>query len=58
LIACRVLTKIEHEGEMLYFQDLIDLNSESLKQRLKHMESGSAIPGIQNLLEGDFFSCH
>ena len=56
LIACRVLTKIEHEGEMLYFQDLIDLNSESLKQRLKHMESGSAIPGIQNLLEGDFFS--
>ena len=56
LIACRVLTKIEHEGESLYFQDLINLNSESLKQRLEIMESGSAVSGIRNLLEGDFFS--
>ena len=56
LIACRVLSKLEHAGDDVYFSDLIDLDSEGLKQRLNHMESGSAILGIQNLLEGDFFS--
>jgi len=56
LIACRVLTKLEHGGDELYFSDLIDIDSKGLKQRLKHMESGTAVPGIQNLLEGDFFS--
>lgn len=56
LIACRVLTKLEHGGDEVYFSDLIDIDSEGLKQRLNHMESGAAILGIQNLLEGDFFS--
>lgn len=56
LIACRVLTKLEHDGSMIYFQDLIDLDSNELQKRLNHMESGAAISGIQNLLEGDFFS--
>lgn len=56
LIACRVLTKLEHDGDMIYFQDLIELDSNQLQKRLNHMETGAAISGIQNLLEGDFFS--
>lgn len=56
LIACRVLTKLELDDGMIYFQDLIDLDSNELQKRLNHMESGAAISGIQNLLEGDFFS--
>ena len=56
LIACRVLVKLDHGDDELYFSDLADLDSTSLKNRLQFTETGSAISGIQNLLEGDFFS--
>jgi hypothetical protein len=58
LIACKVITKLQFKGDIDYFSDLSDIDSETLREFLQYIEDGYVFQtgGVRNLLEGDFFS--
>ncbi|MFZ2025422.1 MAG: hypothetical protein WAV51_04010 [Microgenomates group bacterium] len=58
LIACKVISKLTFNNEIMYFSDLTTIDSEKLRAFFEKVEDGYdfATGGIRNLLEGDFFS--
>lgn len=57
-IAFKVVSQIKYNRELLNFYDLIEYGSETLRKQLEDLENGAIFRdyGINNLLEGDFFS--
>lgn len=58
LIACKVISKLAFNREVVYFSDLTQVSADKLREFLEQVEDGYifAAGGIRNLLEGDFFS--
>jgi len=58
LIACKTISKLAFNNEIVYFSDLTKTKSEELQQFFEKLENGHVFSdrGIINLLEGDFFS--
>lgn len=58
LIACKVLSKLAFNDDIMYFSDLSVIDSKQLQEFMKKLEDGYVFStgGIKNLLEGDFFS--
>lgn len=58
LIACKVLSKLAYNDDIMYFSDLSIVDSQMLQEFMIKLEDGYVFStgGIKNLLEGDFFS--
>lgn len=58
LIAFKVVSEIKFDNALVNYSEILNANSSSLQRKMEDLESGSIIRdyGIQNLLEGDFFS--
>lgn len=58
LIAFKVVSQIKYDDSLISYAEMIDLECSALQNKMADLESGSIIRdyGIQNLLEGDFFS--
>ena len=58
LIAFKVISWIKYNKELLNFYDLTNYDSHPLRKLLEDLENGAIFKdyGINNLLEGDFFS--
>lgn len=58
LIAFKVVSEIKFDDSLVNYSEMLNANSSSLQRKMEDLESGSIIRdyGIQNLLEGDFFS--
>ena len=57
-LAFKVISRIRYHQELVNFNNLIDYDSDTLRQQLEYFENGAIFReyGITNLLEGDFFS--
>lgn len=57
-IAFKIVSQIRFNATLVEFHELIDCDSEALRNQLRQLEDGSIFIkyGILNLLEGDFFS--
>ncbi|MDH2926678.1 Eco57I restriction-modification methylase domain-containing protein [Lonepinella koalarum] len=58
LIAFKVVSQIKFDDSLVSYTELLNAESNALQSKMVELESGSIIRdyGIQNLLEGDFFS--
>lgn len=58
LLAFKILSQEKYDNSLIDFKKLIDSNDTLLQIEMKQIEDGSLIRdyGIQNLLEGDYFS--
>lgn len=58
LIACKAIQKLAFNEDIIFFDDLSSVGSSELQQFLQNLEEGYiySAGGINNLLEGDFFS--
>ncbi len=58
LIACKVISKLAYNDDIMYFSDLSEITSNDLQRFIEKLEDGYVFSagGIRNLLEGDFFS--
>ncbi len=58
LIAFKVISEIKYDNSLVNYAQMLALDSNGLQLKMSELESGSIIRdyGIQNLLEGDFFS--
>lgn len=58
LIAFKVISQVKYDDSLINYEELLNLDSDSLRFQMQELESGSIIRdyGVQNLLEGDFFS--
>lgn len=58
LIAFKVVSEIKFDNALVNYSEILNANSSSLQRKMEDLESGSIIRdyGVQNLLEGDFFS--
>ena len=58
LIACKVISKVAFDDDIVYYSDLTTVTSQSLRTFFESVEDGYVFSsgGIRNLLEGDFFS--
>jgi len=58
LIATKVITRLEFNKDIEYFEDLTGIDSQTLRQFIEYIEDGYVFQtgGVRNLLEGDFFS--
>ena len=58
LIACKVISKLLFNDDIVYFSDLSLVGSNELREFIESLEDGYVFSagGIKNLLEGDFFS--
>lgn len=58
LIACKVISKLAYNDDIMYFSDLSEVTSTDLQKFIAKLEDGYVFSagGIRNLLEGDFFS--
>jgi len=58
LIACKIISKLVFNDEIIYFSDLSSVESNDLHDFIESLEDGYVFSagGIKNLLEGDFFS--
>ncbi|SHH37409.1 hypothetical protein SAMN02745245_01181 [Anaerosphaera aminiphila DSM 21120] len=58
LIAFKVISQVKYDDSLIQYEELLNLDYQSLRLQMQELESGSIIRdyGIQNLLEGDFFS--
>lgn len=57
-LAFKVISRIRYHQELVNLNNLIDYDSDTLRQQLEYFENGAIFReyGITNLLEGDFFS--
>jgi hypothetical protein len=58
LIAFKVVSQVKFDNSLVDYSEMLNADSNSLQIKMMELESGSIIRdyGIQNLLEGDFFS--
>lgn len=58
LMACKVISNIAFNEEIMFFSDLSIVDSHKLQEFMEQLEDGYifANGGIKNLLEGDFYS--
>lgn len=58
LIAFKVVSQIKFDNSLVDYSEMLKANSIALQSKMMELESGSIIRdyGVQNLLEGDFFS--
>lgn len=58
LIAFKVVSEIKFDNALVNYSEILNANSSALQRKMEDLESGSIIRdyGVQNLLEGDFFS--
>jgi len=58
LIACKVISKLAYNDDIMYFSDLSEITPDDLQRFIEKLEDGYVFSagGIRNLLEGDFFS--
>ncbi|WP_254492604.1 Eco57I restriction-modification methylase domain-containing protein [Bartonella sp. B1099] len=58
LIAFKVVSQVKFDDSLVNYAEMLNADSHSLQAKMMELESGSIIRdyGVQNLLEGDFFS--
>lgn len=58
LIAFKVVSEIKFHDSLVNYSEMLNAESAALQSKMMELESGSIIRdyGVQNLLEGDFFS--
>ena len=58
ILAFKVISQVKYDDSLVHFSEFVDMDSETLRLQMENLESGAIIRdyGIQNLLEGDFFS--
>lgn len=58
LIAFKVISQIKFDDSLVNYSEMLNAESQALQIKMMELESGSIIRdyGVQNLLEGDFFS--
>lgn len=58
LIAFKVISQVKFDNSLVDYSEMLRADSKALQSKMFELESGSIIRdyGVQNLLEGDFFS--
>ncbi|PNP96944.1 hypothetical protein [Moraxella sp. RCAD0137] len=58
LIAFKVISQVKFDDSLVNYSEMLNAKSQALQSKMMELESGSIIRdyGVQNLLEGDFFS--